>query len=198
MEKIKSYRGITLIALTITIVVMLILSSIVISSINGGDTQIERASDSKIYTELKQMKTELEQYKVNKYGNTQLKEGNFSGELSSEKVAEYLKTDGIVVELTGIAINKENFVGNANEDKTNRTIGIINTANFAQKLRLKNKVVANGESESNQQILTIGNNYNSYNSSSSISNLKDFNDVFVIDLQDETLYYVNDGKIWTI
>ncbi len=199
MKNFKNSHGITIIALTVTIVIMLILSSIIITSFNTGDNSIERANDSKIYTELKQMKEELEQYKVNLYTNSQLRAGNFSGEITSEQLSIYLKTDGIATEFSNIDINKNDTVGNANNDKTNRTIGIINTTNFAQKLRLKNNVTENSESGNIEAVIPIGNNFNSYNpTSSSINNLKQFDDVFAIDFGDETLYYVKDGRIWLV
>ena len=196
MENFNNSHGITLIALTVTIVIMLILSTIVLTTLNdGGENSIESANDAKIYTELKQMKEQLNQYKVSTYSNSQLRAGNFSGEISSGQLALYLKTDGIATEFTNIAINSSDIVGDTvNTNKTNRSIGIINTTNFVQKLNLKNNV-----SDNTKPVITIGKNFGAYNpTGSSLNNLKQFDDVVAIDFEDETLYYVRDGKIWIL
>lgn len=47
MLKLKENKGITLVALIVTIIVLLILSGITIANINGGDSTIDKAQDAK-------------------------------------------------------------------------------------------------------------------------------------------------------
>ena len=65
-EQLKS-RGITLIALVITIIVLLILAGVSIATLTGDSGIITKAEEAKLSTELSQYKEELELYKINKY-----------------------------------------------------------------------------------------------------------------------------------
>ena len=62
----ENNRGITLIALVITIVILLILAGITISTLVGENGIITKAREAELSTELSAYKEELELYKVNK------------------------------------------------------------------------------------------------------------------------------------
>ena len=62
----KGEKGITLIALVITIIVLLILAGITISALSGDNGILTNASRAKYATELAQYKEELENFKSNK------------------------------------------------------------------------------------------------------------------------------------
>lgn len=68
IQKIKTNnsRGITLIALVITIIVLLILAGVTISALSGDNGILTNASKAKYATELSQYKEELEIFKSNK------------------------------------------------------------------------------------------------------------------------------------
>ncbi len=63
---LKNKKGITLIALVVSIVVLLILAGISISTLSGDNGILNRASDAKIMTELSKYKEELDLYKLSK------------------------------------------------------------------------------------------------------------------------------------
>ena len=66
-KKIKTKnKGITLIALVITIIVLLILAGVTISALSGDNGILTNASKAKYATELSQYKEELEMFKSNK------------------------------------------------------------------------------------------------------------------------------------
>lgn len=74
MEEIKKERGITLIALVITIIVLLILAGISIVTITGNNSVIEQADNAKNLTEVAKEKELIEISSVramgnNRYGN---------------------------------------------------------------------------------------------------------------------------------
>ena len=60
-------KGITLIALVVTIVVLLILAGVSISMLTGDDGIITKSKEARISTELSGYKEELELYKSEKY-----------------------------------------------------------------------------------------------------------------------------------
>ena len=59
-------RGITLIALVITIIVLLLLASVSISMLMGENGILTQANESKIYTALGSIKEEINLYKTEK------------------------------------------------------------------------------------------------------------------------------------
>ena len=63
----KQAKGITLIALVITIIVLLILAGVTIATLTGENGIITRANESAISTELAGYKEELDLYKIEKY-----------------------------------------------------------------------------------------------------------------------------------
>lgn len=65
--KTKENKGITLIALAVTIIVMLILAGVTISTLTGENGIITNSRKAKIQNELSKYKEELELYRANKY-----------------------------------------------------------------------------------------------------------------------------------
>ena len=66
-EKLKQKKGITLIALVITIIVLLILAGVTIATLTGENGIITRANEATLSTKLSNYKEQLELYKTNKY-----------------------------------------------------------------------------------------------------------------------------------
>ena len=66
IKELERNKGITLISLVITIIVLLILAGITISTLVGENGIITKATEAKISTELSAYKEKLELYKVNK------------------------------------------------------------------------------------------------------------------------------------
>ena len=65
----KGIRGITMIALVITIVVLLILAGISIAAITGDNGIITKSDEAKIETEISQYKEQLEVIKHEEYAD---------------------------------------------------------------------------------------------------------------------------------
>ena len=82
----KEERGITLIALVVTIVVLLILAGITISLVFGSNGVIQKAQDSKEQTKIGEMREKLEMAKVPVYadGNGSYKVQDYWGRIESE------------------------------------------------------------------------------------------------------------------
>ena len=82
----KEERGITLIALVVTIVVLLILAGITISLVFGSNGVIQKAQDSKEQTEIGEMREKLEMAKVPVYadGNGLYKVQDYWDRIESE------------------------------------------------------------------------------------------------------------------
>ena len=72
----KENKGVTLIALAVTIIVMLILAGITISALTGNSGITSNASQAKMMNELAKYKEEVELYKANK----NVENGGFLGE----------------------------------------------------------------------------------------------------------------------
>ncbi len=66
MKNTKENSGITLVALTITIIVLIILSGVSVAMLVGENGLITRARESKFKTELSELKEELEEFKLSK------------------------------------------------------------------------------------------------------------------------------------
>lgn len=73
MERLKINKGITLVALTITIIVLLILAGVSVTGIKGNNGILKRSEIAKLATELTGYNEELKQWKASK----ELKETNF-------------------------------------------------------------------------------------------------------------------------
>ena len=65
-EKLKEKRGITLVALIITVIILLILAAITINGLVGENGLITRAKEAKLSTELANYKEQLQLYKLTK------------------------------------------------------------------------------------------------------------------------------------
>lgn len=66
MKKTKENKGITLVALTVTIIVLIILSGVSAAMLVGENGLITRTRESKFKTELSGLKEELEEFKLSK------------------------------------------------------------------------------------------------------------------------------------
>ena len=73
MERLKINKGITLVALIITIIVLLILAGVSVTGIKGNNGILKRSEIAKLATELTGYNEELKQWKLSK----ELKETNF-------------------------------------------------------------------------------------------------------------------------
>lgn len=60
MNKIKSTKGITLISLVVTIIILLILAGVTIATLMGDNGLINKAKDAKIKTEIASIKEEIQ------------------------------------------------------------------------------------------------------------------------------------------
>lgn len=73
MNKIRSTKGITLISLVITIIILLILAGVTIATLTGDNGLIKRAQDAKIATEIvdikEQIQTEILGKQAENYGD---------------------------------------------------------------------------------------------------------------------------------
>ena len=73
MNKIKSTKGITLISLVVTIIILLILAGVTIATLMGDNGLITRANDAKIATEIadikEQIQTDILSEQAENYGN---------------------------------------------------------------------------------------------------------------------------------
>ncbi len=93
MDAKKRQKGITLIALVVTIVVLLILAGITISLVFGSNGVIQKAQDSKEQTKIGEMREKLEMAKVPVYAD-----GN-----GSYKVQDYwdrIESEGLIADKT--------------------------------------------------------------------------------------------------
>ena len=79
MEKIKGNRGITLVALVVTIIVLIILAGISMRAIRGDSGIIKQATEAQILTELSNVKEALEIYKIQEHND---------GDMSNEELVE--------------------------------------------------------------------------------------------------------------
>lgn len=86
---IRENRGITLVMLIVTIVVLLILSGITISAITGGESTIDKASQAKLSTEAKAEMEEI-QKKINTSASKGIKYGNYSGSADAKTIQREL------------------------------------------------------------------------------------------------------------
>lgn len=184
MSKYRKNTGITLISLVIIIVVMLILTSVIIATINGQSDTIDKADDAKIYTELKQLQEEIEKYKIERYSTKNLRKGDFSNKASNDD----LINDEIVKKYANIKIDKADIVRATNTDQTkeNAQIGVINI----NKLKTENNVEIDS---------SLGEGISNYlTDDTAKTNLLEFTNVFALDLDDNTIYYVDGEKIWKL
>ena len=86
MNKIKSTKGITLIALVITIVVLLILAGITMATLIGDNGLINKAKDAKIKTDIASIKEEI---RTDILGKQTENQGNISDDNLKEILEKY-------------------------------------------------------------------------------------------------------------
>ena len=65
-QRVKTEKGITILALVITVIVLLIIAGVTIASLTGDNGILINAQDAKLATELSKYQEELELYKVDK------------------------------------------------------------------------------------------------------------------------------------
>ena len=103
---IPKERGVTLLALVITIIVLLILAGVSISSLIGDSGIIKNATEAQILTELANVKEALEIYKVTNYssGNMSNKELVEEGLLKEVFIKDTYRTVAVITNLKTIDI----------------------------------------------------------------------------------------------
>lgn len=184
MEQFKKQKGVTMIALVVTIVVMLIIASIMVATFSGKSGMVDKATDSQIMTELSQLQDTLNSKRAEGEGK-RLKSGDYSGELSNDDLAK--QDEPIIREFeTSIPNENEEYLDNAQK----RVIGVVSLKNLGISSSLGNNE-ENYKQENSTQTntgVTIGTGVK----------LDDFTDVFFITVDDNDLYYIQDGKLWSI
>ena len=75
MNKIKSTKGITLVALVVTIIILLILAGVTIATLTGNNGLLNKAKDAKIATEIADIKEQIQTEILGKQAENQ---GNIS------------------------------------------------------------------------------------------------------------------------
>ena len=108
-------RGITLVALVVTIVVLLILTGITISYIMGDNSVFKKASDAKVQTELGKIEERANLIYTDKL--MQNVPASLNNKPTMQEVVDQLKTAGYPIEkmetsenaITGISLSRENM-----------------------------------------------------------------------------------------
>ena len=95
--KFKETKGITLIALVITIIVLLILAGVTISTLTGDNGILTQATNAKIMTEISQLKEEIDLYVVGEELNNV--EGIDRYPIIKEETMESIDKDKLSIEL---------------------------------------------------------------------------------------------------
>ena len=100
-KNLEKNRGITLIALVITIIVLLILAGISISMLSGDNSLLKRAGEAKNRTELSSLKEEAQMVMLNRVtekttssSNTKTLKEDLESGISGGQVEEITKADG--------------------------------------------------------------------------------------------------------
>ena len=91
MPKTKENKGITLIALIITIIVLLILAGVTISAISGNESVLEKAKQAKNRTDAANLKEQIQLAVINAYAN------NGTGTIDINSLKTNLENEGITV-----------------------------------------------------------------------------------------------------
>ncbi len=99
MNKIKSTKGITLISLVITIIILLILARVTIATLMGDNGLINKANDAKIATEIASIKEEIQ---TDILGKQAQNEGNISDNTLKGILEKYgvLSEEGKLIDKT--------------------------------------------------------------------------------------------------
>ena len=137
-EKMTSEKGITIVALIITIIIMLILAGVTLKGITQENGIINRAKDSEILTSLKDVDEALEQYNLLKI-KEKIKQGDYRNDIDLEQLVE----DGVLKKVE--------------VEDTLRTIGIITDLN---KIGIQGKLGKNGTNvEKNKEIISFNSTF---------------------------------------
>ena len=184
MKKInyKKQRGVTIIALTVTIIVLLILAGISISILTGDNKLIGKSQQSKRETEIMQYQEKLEILKQLEYTN------NYTTDIAQflDNYVDVVEQDEMFKENKGIASDVENnlvtvitkegykfevtiddviYVGDENDnniDINNVKITIVANPTDWTKNSVRVKILANTTNVIKQYSLDGGNNWNRY------------------------------------
>ena len=89
MNKIKSTKGITLILLVVTIIILLILAGVTIATLMGDNGLINKAKDAKIKTEIASIKEEIQTDILGKQAEN-------NGNISDDSLKEILENYGVL------------------------------------------------------------------------------------------------------
>lgn len=181
----KSTKGITMIALVITIVVLLILAGISIAAITGDNGITKKSNEAKIETEISQYKEQLDVIKHEEYTNDgytvnidafldkyaeAVKEDKMFKD-AKEVTADHVNKFVIVVTKEGyrfeITIEDITYVGNDNDenseiDMSKVKITITTTPTNWTNEKVKVRVSANTTKVTKQYSLDGGNNWQKY------------------------------------
>ena len=154
----KSQKGITLIALTITMIVMVIIAGISTTMLTGDSGLVDESKNVVIQTELSELEEKMEEYikeeQANRINNGEYSDTSVIDILEQNKItATIITTEGIRL---GIIQNYEEI-------------------DFQNEKGKRGNEIVDG---------WIG----------SVTTLKD---VFAINYDTKTYYYINDGEIWT-
>lgn len=89
MNKIKSTKGITLISLVVTIIILLILAGVTIATLMGDNGLINKANDAKIKTEIASIKEEIQTDILRKQAEN-------NGNISEDSLKDILENYGTI------------------------------------------------------------------------------------------------------
>ena len=111
---LKGSRGITLIALVITIIVLLILAAISIATLTGDNGILTKAQDAKNDTVVGEEKEQIKlAYDASMADNYE--KGDYTTGVTSDKIGEHLRKQGQNVEVTGTGIISIKFKNTEHE-----------------------------------------------------------------------------------
>ena len=91
MNKIKSTKGITLISLVVTIIILLILAGVTVATLMGDNGLINKTKDAKIKTEIAGIKEEIQTDILGKQAEN-------NGNISDDSLKEILEKYGTLSE----------------------------------------------------------------------------------------------------
>ncbi len=171
LAKLKETKGITIIALVVTIVILLILAGISVALLTGNNGLIENASEAEIKAALAEVREQLDLYKIQGEGE-RIRNGDYSGEMSNEELIGTIYAQGFMQD-------------------TYRTIGIIKANGLKEELNCGTKLGKSEQEEDIQNQIDSGEITN-------LDNIYQLYDAFVVDFTDDTLYYVKNNQIWSI
>lgn len=126
----KNQKGITLIALVITIIVLLILAGVTIAMLTGENGLITKSSDAATATKIAQAKeaattevaAQYASYLETKYNGTTVGTGSFPTAQITEKItADSYEIDGATITLKGVTTKAGETITGTIDDKAKIT-----------------------------------------------------------------------------